>query len=825
MAGKEKTMNKSKVYRYLTNVATGITGRKVTVSDVVHKALGYTSKGNQIHVAYEHPIYDDVRTEAAKTMDSSLVEAQVNMIRTGITVHEALHQVFTNFSYEEGQREKLKREGYFTSEYDMYIYHELINLVEDPAIEGMAQEVVGGMPLKALRMTIRTIDRLSDYSDEAEDEIHDLTKALIQFGDIGIVKNKWTFPKAREVFLKIAPMFYDAINEPNGKKRIDAVRPILEEVRTLYRENAEPNKTKDGVNEQLSRSSTPSGSGQGKSGKSSSDKSKINRKRKITIKKVKRDEWKKMKKEAEENGESKDDGKSDLTIIVPEDAKAEEGKEDNKDAVSVPVGGSEGDENTPENSASGSSKPDETETEKDSEGNTSSESDENESENEESKSEGASESDENESKENEKSEHNGSSKSDKSESEKSDNAETNESGKDESNDSSEADGSKEKESEKAEGNDSSKSDAERTPSDKRKVPENGLELDMSKPGFAESEEEANPFELTDEELEEIEDDDENIVSDEDLGKFEGMIDSILEAATGDSSEDKEKEESNTYDSCAEVAANELHTSARCKNIIVHADPNAAKPYERLIAPFEADIEMLQNDLKEIFRNDSSRDYYARSGSVSLKRMTSKVASTRLFERTERSSEKESIAIYMMVDMSASTGGEKIRQEKLAAILTAETLSAFNIPLFITGFSDYYDVQMFHFVRGENTEEERYSLLNIQPMDNNFDAYVVRYAEEMLKARPEKRKLFIMISDGQPASRFSAGAAGVRQNAEAVAHMKEEGINVLAFGVGHVPQELFKHMYGSAFIDVSNISELFNKLADALRIAINGEDDF
>lgn len=827
MAGKEKAMNKNKIYRYLTNVATGITGRKVKVSDVVHKALGYTSKGNQIHVAYEHPIYDDVRTEAAKTMDSSLAEAQVDMIRTGITVHEALHQVFTNFSYEEGQREKLKREGYFTSEYDMYIYHELINLVEDPAIEQMAAQVVGGTPLKALRMTIRTIDRLSDYSDEAEDEIHDLTKALIQFGDIGIVKNKWTFPKAREVFLKIAPMFYDAINEPNGRKRIDAVRPILEEVRTLYRENAEPNKTKDGVNEQLSRTSTPSGSGQGKSGKSSSSESKLNRKRKITIKKVKRDEWEKMKKESEENGESKDDGKSDLTIIVPEDAKVEEGKEDNKDAVSVPVGGSEGDENTPENSASGSSKPDESEAEKDSEGNASSESDKNESEeNEKSKGEDASKSDENESKEDEKSERNGSSKSDESESEKSDDAENkDESGKGESNDSSETDDSKAKESEKAEGNDSSKSDAERTSSGKEKKPENGLEIDMSKPGYAESEEDANPFELTDEELEEIEDDDEDIVSDEELGKFEGMIDSILEAATGDSSEGKEKEESSAYDTYAEVAANELHTSAHCKNIIVHAAKNAASPYERLIAPFEADIEMLQNDLKEIFRNDSSRDYYARSGSISLKRMTSKVASTRLFERTERSSEKESIAIYMMVDMSASTTGEKIRQEKLAAILTAETLSAFHIPLFITGFSDYYDVQMFHFVRGENTEEERYSLLNIEPKDNNFDAYVVRYAEEMLKARPEKRKLFIMISDGQPSSNFSAGAAGVKQNAEAVMHMKEEGINVLAFGVGNVPQELFKHMYGSAFIDVSNISELFNKLADALRIAINGEDDF
>lgn len=54
-------------------------------------------------------------------------------------------------------------------------------------------------------------------------------------------------------------------------------------------------------------------------------------------------------------------------------------------------------------------------------------------------------------------------------------------------------------------------------------------------------------------------------------------------------------------------------------------------------------------------------------------------------------------------------------------------------------------------------------------------------------------------------------------------MKEEGINVLAFGVGNVPQTLFEYMYGNAFINVSNISQLFDKLADALRTAINGEE--
>lgn len=763
---------KAKTYRYLTNLSSGLVGRKMTVSDVIGNELGYTSMGNQIHVAYEHPIFEELKDIFCRIKGNTLemAEARNDMVRIGVTVHECLHQIFTNFVYEKTEIERLKGEGYFLSDYDQYMYHQLFNLIEDPAIESMASQVVGGMPLKALKMAIRGIDSASDYSQDAVDEIHDLTKALIQFGDIGIVKNKWTFPKAKEVFLKIASMFYDAINEPEGRKRIDAVPLILEEVRVLYREGAKPNKNADGSDEQLSRSSSPAGSGSGKTGKSSSKESEINRKRKITIKKVKRDEWERMKKEAEENGESEDDGKSDLTVIVPEDAKAEDGKDKKGTPVPVPSEKSEEEKEKDEKSsdgASGTSK-------------------EKEDEKEESKSEGSD-----------------SSKK--------------------STDNSKDEASDEKSTSPENGEKSDDASEETSAGDEAKSKE-GFSLDMSDPGHVESEEETNPFELTDEELEEVEDDEEEL-SPEEVSKLEGMINSLLESTPHDPAEGnrEEAEQREEYDTHAEVTAKELHTSATCVNHIVHARPTSEALYERLIAPYEADIELLRKDLEEIFRNDSARDYYARSGSVSLKRMTSKVASTRLFERTERSSDKESIAIYMMVDMSGSTYGSKIQQERLAAILTAEALAGFNIPLFITGFTDTSQVELFHFVRGENTEEERYSLLQIDAMSSNFDAYVVRYAEEMLKARTEKRKLFIMISDGQPASSFSSGSRGVRQNAEAVAHMKEEGINVLAFGVGDVPQSLFEHMYGSAFINVSNISQLFDKLADALRVAINGEE--
>lgn len=713
-----------KLYQYLTNVASGIVGRTIRVHKVPdgNNALGYTLKGSDVYVAYDHPIF------------KGLSDEEKDMVRLGVTVHESLHQVFTNFSYYERKVENLRREAYFQSEYDEYIFHEIWNLVEDPAIETAAPEVVGGLPLKALKFTILTIDNCSDYTSAPEDEVSEVTSALIQFGDIGLVRGGWTFDKAREVFLKIAPLFYDAINDPDSASRIDRIPEIHKEIRTLYREGAKPKNN-------LSRSSTPEGAGEGRKGRTPSEKSELNRKRKITIKKVKRDEWEKMKKESEKNPSVPDDGKSDITVVIPEDLKPEDmekkEKKETDSSVSIPENGNE---------------------------------------------------------------------EDKEKDEKSD-SESNDTEKGE-------DGKEEKET------DSKTNSPDKPSMDSQK---NG-EGDPA--GENDDEESENPFELSDEE-QDILDEDDFELSDEDL---ERIVSSIRACEEGedhnlqDGKSDEEIKEMQGADDKSDIVAKELHTRATCKNHLVTAEPGFESVYDHVKEPFEADIEMLRDELREIFQQDETRTYFARSGRVSLKRLVNRTASTRLFERTERTTGKANIAIYMMVDMSGSTHGEKIEQERLTAILTAEALSEFEIPLYITGFTDTEEVDLYHFVRWDNTEEERQSLLKITALYNNFDAYAVRYAEEALKERPEMRKLFIMISDGQPASCFSDGSQGIRKNAEAVMHMKEAGIDVIAFGVGDVPDEIFKTMYGKdSYINVSNPAKLFDNLSRVLRNVIDGED--
>ena len=206
-----------------SGIVTGIVGREMHVLEAEDGELGYTKAGNTVYVAREHPLFQMIDEKEAATL------------RYGVCVHEALHQVFTNFSYMQRSISALSRTKLLKTELDIRMYCIFVNLVEDPAIENMASSVIGGTPLAALGYTIRKIYELSsDFQKGCRYPIEEVINALIQFGDLGILKGNFSFQSARGIFLKIARPFYDAINEMDPKKRIDAVFPIYAECARLW---------------------------------------------------------------------------------------------------------------------------------------------------------------------------------------------------------------------------------------------------------------------------------------------------------------------------------------------------------------------------------------------------------------------------------------------------------------------------------------------------------------------------------------------------------------------------------------------------------------
>jgi cobalamin biosynthesis protein CobT len=137
----------------------------------------------------------------------------------------------------------------------------------------------------------------------------------------------------------------------------------------------------------------------------------------------------------------------------------------------------------------------------------------------------------------------------------------------------------------------------------------------------------------------------------------------------------------------------------------------------------------------------------------------------------KKTDTKNVAVEILVDMSGSMGGEKIKVAKMSAIAMAEALSALDIPFEVTGFTSVGDSRVSTEAK-KHTDLKRFnrfherlelfvfkdfnapSLIGIEKMEamsNNPDGECVKWAANRLINRKEKRKILIVLSDGMPAA--------------------------------------------------------------------------
>lgn len=180
--------------------------------------LGHTDGVSKtVFIAWEHEYY------------KGLTHAETVYFRKGVFAHELLHQCFTNFKYDIKLMYSLK------SGVERHVYRLFSNTLEDPAIEYFADSRLGEGLVDALRFTIREIYKKSPSIDEGETTpFTQLMNALIQFGDMGLVKGSFTHDEAKEYFEKLAPLYYKGIRTFNNKERLDIAVECMEASRPLW---------------------------------------------------------------------------------------------------------------------------------------------------------------------------------------------------------------------------------------------------------------------------------------------------------------------------------------------------------------------------------------------------------------------------------------------------------------------------------------------------------------------------------------------------------------------------------------------------------------
>lgn len=320
-------------------------------------------------------------------------------------------------------------------------------------------------------------------------------------------------------------------------------------------------------------------------------------------------------------------------------------------------------------------------------------------------------------------------------------------------------------------------------------------------------------EISDEEFE---------MTDEDIKEVKDNIDSFNREAMSEKYANKELDEIDLNVEGMDVN----YKGANCINHLVKysATPAGISEYDRLVSPMRGDIKLLTNSLKRIFKNDTEQKEHRATGRINIKRVSEGKMTPRLFDRRKAPADKSNLCIMLLIDESGSMGGSKEYCARQAAIGLAETFGALKIPTAIMGFTadiGGYDVVQYHYLHWKNTLSDRYKLMQIKARANNFDGYSIRYATKLLAKRKEQHKLFIILSDGQPACRYYYGATGGIKDTTKAIQEAAKVADVIGVGIGLYDDSVLYSMYKEHFVSIKDVTQLYHQLSGVIKKKIKG----
>ena len=180
---------------------------------------------------------------------------------------------------------------------------------------------------------------------------------------------------------------------------------------------------------------------------------------------------------------------------------------------------------------------------------------------------------------------------------------------------------------------------------------------------------------------------------------------------------------------------------------------------------------------------------------------------KIFTKRNRQNDEISLAVGVLVDMSGSMSGERIRIAQAMTLVVYDFCRAMNIPVTIYGHDTSYgnSVDLYSFAEFDSVDgNDKYRLMNIKDGGSNRDGCAVRYVAEKLCKRTEQTKLFIVVSDGQPADDGYYGTAAELDLQGIRREYVNRSITFLAAAIGD-DKPAIKRCYGEgAFLDITDL---------------------
>lgn len=238
-----------------------------------------------------------------------------------------------------------------------------------------------------------------------------------------------------------------------------------------------------------------------------------------------------------------------------------------------------------------------------------------------------------------------------------------------------------------------------------------------------------------------------------------------------------------------------------------------KDYERISPPLLAVSRRLQKQILPKLRENTEGGRI--NGLLYGRRMNARALASddgKIFYNKKYPDDEEKMAVAVLIDESGSMStGDRVTSARTAAVVLYDFCRALGIPLAMYGHTETYDshpvVELYNYTDFESVDKnDRFRVMDIAARSNNRDGAALRYTAELLSKRPEKMKILIVISDGQPAAHKYGGTEAEADMRGIKAEYKKKGVKMFAAAIGNDRDNIEK-IYKEGFLDITDITKL------------------
>lgn len=275
-------------------------------------------------------------------------------------------------------------------------------------------------------------------------------------------------------------------------------------------------------------------------------------------------------------------------------------------------------------------------------------------------------------------------------------------------------------------------------------------------------------------------------------------------------------------------ATSIPATTRFDRVTDHSGKGEGKAYARLKDSVRPKVAPIKNTLERVLKVKENAKWRTERERGNLNaRDLSKLASDRSYRTPFKEftrTETNNVAVELLIDMSGSMSGSRIHTARLSAIAIAEALKDLQIPFEVTGFYSESDRRVQEYTASLGAAAERFnrkyerldlhvfkrfdshSLLGLEKIHNgsqNPDGECVAWAAKRLAERREKRKILMVLSDGQPATGDGDHRKLCTDLKKKIELISKSGIEIIGVGI---ETDYVKHFYPD-FVILQDVEEL------------------